>query len=663
MQILNNLKLNTKGAQAFITSSDPLVDLFTLCSKDPYLTRDQYSERYILFCKVCEKNPEAFLQLLAFQRSITKGNGIKHYYYLGMSILKKCCVDTELFKEMARFSYQYTKDLYHLGTEGLDIYAEKILEQLFFLLTPDKNDSRFDPMLFKYLAYEDGHWKHHKKTIQAKLEKLIRFRIDEFIGLVHLTEMGEKDALQIRLLTSLRILFSEVDTVNPVFTNKRMRIMKTIFNKENHLPEYLLSGYHYDSSPFDITIENGWFLQESIDHIIKDISQTSGLATTALCKTIQTMQKVQNEYLQILHAEHRVNVLVPANILPLRKQLLIEGYVQYKENLVKGTVVAKEVGIDLALLAYNYFEKGIDPCGLESQLLARVDRLKEQWLPMFDEIYTLEMFCNELRVIVDKSGSMDGIPIATGCLYLLLLTRIFRIKEVVYFDSYIDVIPLTDQDIDGPILDLLMKIYRSVEGSTNLNAALEYFERKCLGNKKVVIITDSDCDPLSGSTTSAFHDAFHPKNRFLPTNQYIVMNVKEPLMNFPFLDFHEKVCYVSGTSTIVFLIEALLECTKRNILLTPGLVLQCCLGSKTFKLPDVIIEGMRNGLQFSSLKECDLIPTPEELYQLYYNWMLELPKKKSIRIVPSESDDDDSKIYDREYDDTRIYNRECYVCK
>lgn len=674
MQAVNNLTLNTNGAQAFTTTTDPVLDMFTLCSKDPYLTEDKYSELYALFCKVCDKNPEALLQLMTFHRSITKGNGIKHYYYLGMSILQKCCVDTELFKEMVRFSYQYTKDLYHLGTEGLDIYAEKIIEQLFSILSPEKQDIRFDPMLFKYLAYEDGHWKHHKKTIQTKLEDLIRIRIDEFICLVKSTEIYEKDALQKRVRSSLIDLFSEVDTMNPVFTNKRMRVMKTIFNKENHLPEYLLSGYHYDSTPLDDRVENGWFLQKSVEHIAKDISQTSGLATSALCKTIHTIQKVKNEFLNKKNTEQIpdtygnrhdagygstsrrkmknepvVDTLVPIEILPLRKQLLIAGYLKYKENLVKGTVVAKEVGVDLAQLAYNYFDTYDDSSGLESQLLARVDRLKEQWLPMFDETYTLEMFCSELRIIVDMSGSMRGIPLATGCLYLLLLARIFRIKEIVYFESNIKIIKLTDGDIDGPILNLLRKIYVREDGSTNLNAAFEYFEKNGLGNKKVVIITDSDCNPTVNGTESAFLNAFNPNNLFLPTNQYIVMNVKEPLMNFPFLGFHEKVCYVSGTSTIVFLIEALLECTRRNIPLTPGLVLQCCLSSKNFKLPESIIDGMRDSSRFS-LKSVGLTPTVDELYELYNSWVSSLPiKRRSIPAIPHQMDgpmDNDEEYYD-----------------
>jgi len=222
---------------------------------------------------------------------------------MGLGILEKCCLDTDLYKDIIRFSYQYTKDLYHLGTPGLVVFAHKILEQLFMLLSPrdetvdplDKN-KRFDPMLFKYLGYEDSHWKKEKKIIQEELNSLVEQKIYDFIEVVNSREDLKKDALQMRLVDAVRELFRGVVVGDQIFTNRRMRILKTIFNKENHLPEYLYAGKHYDGTPLDESFDiTGKFYQSSIDKVAKDISQTSGIATALLCKSFKNLQKLHRK--------------------------------------------------------------------------------------------------------------------------------------------------------------------------------------------------------------------------------------------------------------------------------------------------------------------------------------------------------------------------------
>jgi hypothetical protein len=655
MQAINSLTLNRKGAVAFSTTGDERLDLFTLCSKDPYMTKGKFVELYELMTVVCKKSPEALLQLLAFQRSIAKGNGIKHYYYMGAGILEKCCLDKELYKEMIRFSYQYTKDLYRVGNSGLELFAEKILEQLFILLSPidPEQKTRFDPMLFKYLGYEDSHWRIEKKRIQVHLNSLVDEKITEFIQLVNSTEDLEKDQLQTRLLEAVRQLFRGSNSTSQIFTNRRMRILKTIFNKENHLPEYLYAGKHYDGTLLDETVDSsGKFLQESIDKIAKDMSQTSGLATTIMCKSFKKMQKIHrkpekkrrsiNEFREesdededeFQENKDDINNLIP---LTVRQNLLLDGYIQYKENIAKKLVKVKEIGVDLAAIAYTYFITGEDPTGLEQQLISRIERLKSEWLPLFDSNFTIDKFRDSFRVIMDRSGSMNGIPLQTGLLYLLILSVIFRVKEIIYFDDNVEIRKLTDADLDGPILDLLKKIYTSVQGSTQLKKALQYLEQNRIGNVITVIISDSDCDP-SDRNVNAYHNAFSRKNKYLPTNQYVIMNVNEEKMRFPYMDFHEKTCFITGTSTVAFLIEALIKCSKERILLTPGLVLQQCLNSTNFKLPESILSGLRDCDRFDSSQ---LITDEYELSTLYERWIDDLPKKEVSTLLNLELEDFD----------------------
>jgi hypothetical protein len=646
IQAINNLTVNRKGALAFSSTGDKRLDLFTLCSRDPYMTKENFNELYELMIDICKNSPDTLLQLLAFQRSILKGNGIKHYYYLGLNILEKCCLDTDLYTEMIRFSYQYTKDLYHFGRPGLVLFAEKILEQIFMLLSPtdetvdplDKN-KRFDPMLFKYLGYENSHWKNEKKIIQIELNARIEERINEFIQLVNSTEDLKKDALQTRLVVAVRELFRNSVVGDQIFTNRRMRILKTIFNKENHLPEYLYAGKHYDGTLLDETFDiTGKFYQSSIDKIAKDFSQTSSLATALLCKSFNKLQQLyrnldnnrRTEFIDKIYQEPTLKRLT------LRQELLLDGYIQYKKNIAEKLVKVKEVGVDLGVIAYEYFLTGEDSTGLEEQLTSRINRLKEEWLPLFDNEFTIDKFRDSFRVIMDRSGSMIGIPLQAGLLYLLILSVIFRVKEIVYFDDKVEVRQLTDSDLDGPILELLKKIYTQEQGYTELIGAFKYLEQNHIGNNIVVIISDGDCDPdpENKNNISVFHEAFNTKKyKYLPTNQYVVMNVNEKTMKFPYMNFHERTSFITGTSTVQFLIEALIECSKNNLLLTPGLVLKKCLNSQNFKLPESIISGLSDINRFDTSQ---LSTDKYELDILYRTWIRELPNKKES--IPEKDD-------------------------
>jgi len=229
---------------------------------------------------------------------------------------------------------------------------------------------------------------------------------------------------------------------------------------------------------------------------------------------------------------------------------------------------------------------------------------------------------------MDRSGSMQGTALQTGLLYLLIISVIFRVKEVIYFDDKVEVRKLTDQDLDGPILDLLKKIYTVFQGSTELIEAFKYLENNRIGDSLVVLFSDGDCnpDPSNSKNINAFHAAFNINRfKYLPTNQYIIMNVNEEMMRFPFMNFHERTCIITGTSTVVFLIEALIECSKNKTYVTPVMILQKCLNSKNFKLPDSIISALRDINRFDSTF---LTADKYELEVLYLKWISDLPKKK-----------------------------------
>jgi len=242
---------------------------------------------------------------------------------------------------------------------------------------------------------------------------------------------------------------------------------------------------------------------------------------------------------------------------------------------------------------------------------------------------------------MDRSGSMEGTPLKSGLFQMLIMAKIFRVKEIVYFDSDVEVKQLSDDDLNGSILNLVKKVYTTTQGCTDLQKAMDYLEKIGASNKNVIIITDSDCDPNRfgsfSSTASPFHKAFD-NNRYkhLPTNRYIVMNVKETKMSFPYLDFHQNVSYISGVSCLDFLIQALVRSSRDKEALTPQLVLDCCLDADRFKIPDHINDLLLlpGSIQLKQLEEFDLD-------DLFHKWNNLLPKTEKKNDTQNQQNDDE----------------------
>ena len=108
-----NLTLNEKGADAFISTSNPILDLFTETRKIVLNTLDEFT---ILVRKIeAAKNhdSEMFVRLLKFHRLIEKGNGMKGIYYICMMVLKE--EDPTLYEQIISWSHEYPKDILRLA--------------------------------------------------------------------------------------------------------------------------------------------------------------------------------------------------------------------------------------------------------------------------------------------------------------------------------------------------------------------------------------------------------------------------------------------------------------------------------------------------------------------------------------------------------------------
>ena len=108
---VRNLTLNKKGSEAWKSTLNPLIDMFSLCTKK-FPVKDEFFKIIKILDESIKSDPITYLKVLKFHRLINNGNGIKWLYYLGMVILKYH--DNELYEKVLEWSWQYPKDILRL---------------------------------------------------------------------------------------------------------------------------------------------------------------------------------------------------------------------------------------------------------------------------------------------------------------------------------------------------------------------------------------------------------------------------------------------------------------------------------------------------------------------------------------------------------------------
>ena len=111
--IQQSLTLNAKGADAFTTTSNPILDLFTETRKKVPDSLDEFKTLVRKIEAAKNFDSEMFVKLLKFHRLIEKGNGMKGVYYICMMVLKE--EDPILYEEIIKWSHQYPKDILRLA--------------------------------------------------------------------------------------------------------------------------------------------------------------------------------------------------------------------------------------------------------------------------------------------------------------------------------------------------------------------------------------------------------------------------------------------------------------------------------------------------------------------------------------------------------------------
>jgi hypothetical protein len=395
-------------------------------------------------------------------------------------------------------------------------------------------------------------------------------------------------------------------------TNKIQRQIKKMFNEQINLTDRMFQGYHTDGTVIGSTTDE----EKEVEMLFQVLKKTP---TQSFAKAKKT---IQNWFLKsITDSEYKY---------PSRKhELIIKAYTKYEEEAKKKTITVKTHGLDFVSKCMEYSTSNVVDPIIEEQIEKACEELKTLVFSSFNETYTFEDFAKSLVLVLDISGSMCGKPIQTGLFYLFIMVKVFGIDVVHYFESiHIEkkIIPAWSTN-----LDLIKQIYTNTKGSTNLSAVFNFLNIKNTYDKNVVIITDGDCDP-SYDNNNPFHKVLsgisYPN---IKNCNFIVVNVKETNLNFPYLNIDPKVCYLTGNNpkTLNGFIKALCEAVKSKIAITPDMILKYSLDMEELTL-DFAVPKYSN------------VMTDERIASLFDVFCKNLPPKKIEPIIACQTSNIDS---------------------
>ena len=170
---------------------------------------------------------------------------------------------------------------------------------------------------------------------------------------------------------------------------------------------------------------------------------------------------------------------------------------------------------------------------------------------------------HEFIFMVDCSGSMCGEPLNNALYITLLLHRLYNIGSAVLFSDTAERVYIEGETW----YDSIQSLYCYPQGSTNLESIFSFLENN---DNTTLVITDGDCDPMGQENNSPFQEAL----RHFPSRKFIVWNVKQSKLHFPYSVKDNRVGYISGNEPSV--IDAVFKCLS-NGELTPTSLLETCI--------------------------------------------------------------------------------------
>jgi len=516
--------LNEKGAVAHISTLSPLVDLFGVHSPDFKTLEIEEFQNIVTICyNAYLYHPRKYISLLKYRRSIDF-LGHKMMYYIMASIIREN--HQQEYPSILEWSHEYKKDLLRMAR----IYNESYMRWEDSEYTLDmtdiipKNKQTLSFMKRNIPSYSFDSYdvppelELYAKTILENLDK--SDQCFKYIGTDH---------FNVENIIIKRTINEMLEKKGKApYTNSQFRKLFSKQKAKLFLFDIFLQGMKEDGTPLKSGDE---------EYVVSYMKKMSSAAFQNAKNTISKFYESEEEYKKVLY----------------RAFLLLHDQVANKEFSVK----THGLNNCLAKSCYNaYTTKNFDPF-LESSLTSKLEKMKEK------------MNTNSslgLDVVVDYSGSMCGEPLNNALYITLLLHRLYNIGSAVLFSETAERVYIEGETWH----DSIQSLYRNASRSTNLESIFSYLENN---DNTTLVITDGDCDPIASDVqenNSPFQEALL---RF-PSRKFIVWNVKQSKLHFPYSVKDNRVGYISGNEPSV--IEAVFKCIS-NGELTPTSLLETCI--------------------------------------------------------------------------------------
>lgn len=246
---MKNVTTNAKGATAFVSTGNPILNLFTYSNKKVPTDLVGFTQLVKMIIEAKNYDSELFVKLLKFHRLIEKGSGIKSFYYVCMMVLKD--EDPHVYSKILDWSYEYPKDILRLARISSMFSDAFSIENEFVEITGD--------IIYRNKRKSPGRSKKSIKKTKCLLSELNKG---------NLTTIKQHELYSLRISTELE-LFSQM-----LAQAIKMILLGKLYSKELNIMFFKYLGW--ETSHFWFESEIVWNRVESIlqsDPIIEEIQK------------------------------------------------------------------------------------------------------------------------------------------------------------------------------------------------------------------------------------------------------------------------------------------------------------------------------------------------------------------------------------------------------
>ena len=565
---MSSLTLNENGAVAYRNTFSPLLDLFghNITNGDDVkeMSYEEFNELFETCYKAYVSDPNLFIAMLAYRRSIHHV-GQKMMYYIMMYIVRTYHNHTifenaKQTREVTLINGKKENKEKKENKSFFSMFVEKIAFKRKYEEDQIENEEDEKIIVTKEFSKEKNdyidilNWSHACKKDLLRMSRIYSAvsvsstfpelqlasnmvfdyisnddnesnLLFKYLG----TDHFEKENKIIRDKLNRKLQDNDLS----IYSNKMLRKFYSSQKSRLYLVDYLLRGEKEDGRP--ITTEDE-------DYVVDYLKKVSAKAFKKVMKTLSHFGNSTKEYQKVLY----------------------RAYEKIQSEIVSKKFSVKSTGMNPIEECYFYRNKNnIDPI-LESMLDTKLQTLKTRVKNISID--------SSFDLVIDNSGSMEGQPIQTACYITMMMHKLCNLSSFIVFNTVASK-HFIDSSEEKTWKDTVDSIYRPVHGSTCLDTIFPHLENN---DNLTLILTDGDCDPVSGGN-NPFQEAL---NRF-PRRKFVVWNLKNKKLCFPYSSLDDRVGYISGNE--IGLVEAVFSCLPN---ISPiGLMKECL---KDFTCPFTI---------------------------------------------------------------------------